>query len=448
MRITGASLILFLLPGLALQAAAQEADLFNPYERPRNGPPLTNVFRKVELNWLFKKLQDPRHHVSARMPQFALTDDEVWDVMAYLESIATPAPVAPVWPSWSGKTEDEMTDEEWDAMFEVQELGKVVWRQARCTICHSVTGPAGRIGGFVDLRVGGIDLDMAGTKLRRDWLYAWIQEPKAYFLNTLMPRYRLSGEDVKALVEYILRDDSFRTGTAPEPEPETVETWAALDHPTRVAAGKKLIETTRCVVCHVISGIEELLELPNREPVPSEGTFEYLAYDLRCLTCHSIEGRGGSYAPDLTTVGSRLHEEWIAGFLAAPDMVRPLSQQMPKFGLTSEEARVAASYLAEQRRDSTVPEALPTELLSTEWIERGRETFDVLGCVACHSIGEGAGGLVGPDLTALGERMRTGYMRHHLKHPHSVNNYSQEPDFGLSNEDADALAAYLATKHR
>lgn len=443
------TLLMIVLAGLAAVAAQESSTqgtlLYNPYERPKNGPPLTNVIHKVELSWLQAKLADPQHHPAARMPDFKFTEEEVLDVMAYLKSIAKPLEPKVRWPAWADQGFEEMNDEGLEEMFELVDLGQAVWGDARCTICHSVNGPGGElIGGFVDLRVGGIDLQIAATKLKRDWLYAWIEDPKNYFPDTLMPRYRFSDDEIKALVEYILREDAFLSS-----EEETAEEpgdWSMLDEPGRADRGKDLIQLSRCVVCHDIQGIPEVFSPSKLIPPASARNFEFLAYDLRCLSCHSIQGRGGTYAPDLTSEGSRLQENWIAQFVESPDMVRPLSQQMPKFNITEEEAELIASYIKSERRDTRIPAEIPGGAVTPGEIQQGRQVFQNKGCFSCHTVEEGEGGVVGPELAAVGERLSTGYLWFHLKNPHDLNPYSAEPDFMLTDEEARALAAYLARR--
>lgn len=442
--------LLGILSTVAAAAAAQgvsrqEPRLFNPYERPKNGPPLTNIFHKVELSWLLKKLRDPRHHPSARMANFKFSDDEALDIMTYLKSIADEPLPKTRWPAWAGKKLEETDDDERDSMFAVIDRGKAFWSAARCSICHAVNRPGGElIGGFVDLRVGGIDLQIAGHKLKRDWVYAWIEEPSRYFPDTLMPRYRFSDDEIKALVEYILRDDAFLPLT--EQEEEDPGRFRVLEEPERISRGKRLIELSRCAICHDIKGIPEVLSLPGLKPPAPARSFEFLVYDLRCLSCHSIEGRGGTYAPDLTSEGSRLQEAWIAKFLESPDTIRPLSQQMPKFNLTAEEAKIVASYMSRSRRDARIPAAIPGASVTTKESQSGVEVFKTRGCVSCHAVGEGPGGVVGPSLAAAGDRLRPGYVWFHLKNPHAVNPYSAEPDYGLSDGEARALAMYLSTR--
>src|SRR6266542_6678312 len=44
-----------------------------------------------------------------------------------------------------------------------------------------------------------------------------------------------------------------------------------------------------------------------------------LMNDLRCFSCHRINGRGGDMAPDLTWEGSSVQRKWLADFLKNPE---------------------------------------------------------------------------------------------------------------------------------
>ena len=436
-------------PVLEAQEAGRIArPLHNPYERTKNGPPLTNIFHKAKPQWIWSKLNEPRHHPSARMPEFSFTEDETLDIMAYLKSIQEAPATIREWPAWADKNFDDLDDDEFDEVFELLEQGQRLWSNARCSICHAINGPGGKIiGGFVDLRVGGIDLQIAGPKLRRDWLFSWIKEPKDYFPETLMPRFRYSDDEARALVEYILRDDAFFPQE--EQDRQAPENWDLLDNPERIERGRGLIELSRCVVCHDLSGISELLTPQERKTPPDPKTFEFLAYDLRCLSCHTIEGRGGTYAPDLSNVGSRLFEEWIEQFVESPDMLRPLSQQMPKFNLTKAESQIISSYMQSNRRDGRIPDTIPGEAIEASDIREGAAIYKTKGCFSCHSmVGEGPGGGVGPTLEDVGNRLKPGYILYHLMNPHALNPYSAEPDYDLAEEEARSLAAYLASKKK
>src|SRR3989344_1837231 len=52
--------------------------------------------------------------------------------------------------------------------------------------------------------------------------------------------------------------------------------------------------------------------------------------DLRCRSCHSINGRGGIVAPALDMVGSRRSKEWMTDHFRAPQKLSP-GTVMPDF---------------------------------------------------------------------------------------------------------------------
>jgi mono/diheme cytochrome c family protein len=119
---------------------------------------------------------------------------------------------------------------------------------------------------------------------------------------------------------------------------------------------------------------------------------------------------------------------------------------MPKLNLTAEEAKIIASYLSTSRHDARIPEDIPGESVTAEDIQRGREVFQARGCFSCHATGEIPGGVVGPDLTTVQERMKPGAIWFHIRKPHAVNPYSAEPDYGLTDDEVRGLAAYLSTR--
>jgi cytochrome c2 len=285
------------------------------------------------------------------------------------------------------------------------------------------------------------NLSKVADKVNRNWLYHWIKDPKDYFPVTLMPRYRFSGEDLRAVVEYIMRDDSFLPEEEEEEESEEkapIEDSLLKDE-SLVKKGKRVIELSRCVVCHDIKGIKEILPVDRKRTQPS-GEFAELLNDVKCLTCHSIQGIGGDYAPDLAYVGSKLKLGWMEKFLAAPDMIRPLSQQMPKLNLTEVEAKRDAGYIKEKFLRPGIP--VKIEAPAGPQIDKGRMIFNRKGCLSCHQLGT-KGGSVGPELTEIRERLEPEYIFYHLKHPQKANPYAVEPDYGLSDEEAMALTHFL-----
>ena len=105
----------------------------------------------------------------------------------------------------------------------------------------------------------------------------------------------------------------------------------------------------------------------------------------------------------------------------------------------------------------TTPAAAPSDALA----QRGYELFESAGCIGCHAVSgyESSAGApaevrVGPNLTNFSDREKfAGYifdntdeeLRAWLKDPQAVKPGAQMPNLQLSDDDVDALVAYLRT---
>jgi mono/diheme cytochrome c family protein len=83
-----------------------------------------------------------------------------------------------------------------------------------------------------------------------------------------------------------------------------------------------------------------------------------------------------------------------------------------------------------------------SQQLSNPKIERGKTVYNENGCAACHVIG-GIGGRTGPSLDGTGEKYDAEKLREILLNPQTLNPNTVMPAFEGSEEDLDALVAYL-----
>lgn len=91
---------------------------------------------------------------------------------------------------------------------------------------------------------------------------------------------------------------------------------------------------------------------------------------------------------------------------ALPDDLRPslLAERPERVAPPSPLAALGAAFAGRDTREWTLDELLP--VVTAEGprdLARGRQLFGAAGCYACHRL-DGAGGVVGPDLTAAGGR--------------------------------------------
>ena len=77
-------------------------------------------------------------------------------------------------------------------------------------------------------------------------------------------------------------------------------------------------------------------------------------------------------------------------------------------------------------------------------VEKGRSLSGAKGCIGCHVL-EKKGGSIGPSLDDLFERRDEGFIRDKLKDPRSDNPNSVMPNYAMTDEDIDAIVAYLGS---
>ena len=75
-------------------------------------------------------------------------------------------------------------------------------------------------------------------------------------------------------------------------------------------------------------------------------------------------------------------------------------------------------------------------------IERGKAVYDETGCATCHAIG-GIGSTIGPSLDKIGSKYDAEKLKGILLNPKTLNPNTVMPPFEGSEEDLEALVAYL-----
>lgn len=431
------------------QWSALPFELEDPYKRIKNGPPLVNIVYKANVEWLSRWIANPKKVVpNAKMPTLGLDFDEIQAVIVFLSSIAEKDVPQVAWDDFLLKKEDDLSEDEYDKMDKVYNAGKGVWGRARCTICHPIKGVGGNVG-------VGPDLGEITTKINRNWLHSWLGNTKGHFPDTMMAQYRFTDLDVRGLVEFVMRDTQFipeekdEESVADAAEPEirvlTEKEFSGMRNDTAlIEKGRGIVEKARCFVCHDIKGIPELMPVVERKRDGLAG-FEKVLYDIRCLTCHRIQDKGGTYAPNLTFAGSKMKMDWEGEFLQSPDIIRPLSQQMPKFNLAESEAKAATEFIEKNLLfKEPLPDFYKEGPPTADIIAAGEKLFYEKGCNTCHAenITKG-GGVVGPNLATVGDRLQPAYILYHLKNPQQANPQGVEPNFGLSDEEMKQLVGFL-----
>jgi mono/diheme cytochrome c family protein len=236
--------------------------------------------------------------------------------------------------------------------------GRELMRHADCDGCHQV-GEAPRIG-----RPGP---DLAGVASRTNprWLFRWIKNPRDYASNARMPRYELDDRSIDALVGYLM---TFRQ-TPP-------------------------FDTTG---------------FPRGDANRGAGLVR-LSF---CISCHSINDKGGTQAIDLGRVGNKLTRARLLAVVGDTHTVDPITP-MPQYHFVPGEVADVAAYLREQLSDPSFDSDDADSALTrlgTFWpndlqrVETGRRLFKELRCGNCHAFPGGESWIrVAPNLSRLAER--------------------------------------------
>ena len=367
------------------------------------GPELTAVGTKVKPGWLTAWLRNPRNYDSSTpMPHYRFTDQQLALLTGFLES----------------KTNsDLLSDVHLDPATPAQIAhGKKLIEEYGCASCHEIRGvpkpdnygpDLSRIG---DKTLAQLVFVQGMEQTLPNYISTKIRHPRIFGPGLHMPQFAFTPEQVDALTTALLSltDRSF---TLP----------VKLQIPS--------------------------VQQTSYEPAGKAGR---LMADLNCLSCHSINGHGGTMAPDLSWEGSSVQKPWLDAFLKNPNTLRPaLIRRMPRFNLTDEERAELTDYIMTVYQNPAIDrDAMPLSGYSPDQVEHGRELFyGKYACQSCHMVDPNTDkGYIGPPLTEVGARMTAEWMYLWLKDPQKLRPGTIEPNRSMSDADARALTAFLMTQ--
>jgi len=171
--------------------------------------------------------------------------------------------------------------------------------------------------------------------------------------------------------------------------------------------------------------------------------------ELRCHRCHSS---GGSMpelaadAPAFSGIGSRRQAEWMARWISNPAALQT-GTPMPALFHGPEavaQSEAIAAYLASLKSTAGPPQAPIPSTPSADSVEKGRALYETLHCVACHVSPEGSDPAPSKvSQKAVRSKFSPGSLVAFLRKPSEHYAWIRMPDFRLSLDEANHLAAYL-----
>jgi len=290
--------------------------------------------------------------------------------------------------------------------------GRKLLEESNCVGCHQIQGLPKQ---WVP------SLDGIGTKVNRPWIVSWLKDPKEYDPQTRMPNFHLSDEEANTLADFLMTFKQFSGN-------------ARLDNLPAALAGSTLPQS-----------------------LISEGTTKFR--EARCISCHSVSGRGGTTAPELERVASKVTKEWLYSYLGAPKRLQP-GVLMPRYGLSDQERTAVVAYMENEFVDFGAEPPAP-HTPDPGFYEKGLALFKKYNCAGCHSLsGIKRVQVMGPDLTFIGSKKlyeidfgKSGiretlpsYLFTKLKHPRVFSPTMKMPDYTFTDEQARAITVALLSR--
>lgn len=286
----------------------------------------------------------------------------------------------------------------------VYSSGRLIFNDYGCRGCHKV---AGKPKTYV-----GPPLDQMGEKVKPDWLFRWIRNPKGYLPLTRMPNSKLSDQECADVAAFLLK----------EGKPETAEI------PGDQSQGKATLMASRCV------------------------------------SCHSIEGKGGTLAPELSKVASKNYPRTLYRIIQNPHALWSESR-MPIYGFPDQDLKNMVAFISYEYVDLDLdPDKASAQAkrVSQADAENGRKLIEKYACNGCHTKIKGIKerAEIAPELTAIGsvdlglldfgdirapmdERTVPNWLYNKVKQPRLFKEGLKMPDFSFSNLQAEAVTTCI-----
>ena len=266
-----------------------------------------------------------------------------------------------------------------------------------------------------------LSLDRLGDKVNKEWLIKWLNNPGDYLKEAKMPRFNLSEDEIIVLTEFLMS--------------------------SRGKDGLELIE--------------------------GKGDYDRggkLFRESRCISCHSVNGRGGVLASELGNIAGKVKKEWLLLYLKDVHHYQPRIKML-QYNFTEQDVLDITEYMMEEfYSEDDIEEweddGLESEQVETKsedalknLIENGKGIFIKYGCSGCHDRTEiETQAKVGPDLSTIGskteeqfefgnvkdiERSIENYIFLKIKDTRLFDNNAKMPHYDLSDEELIELTVAL-----
>jgi mono/diheme cytochrome c family protein len=173
--------------------------------------------------------------------------------------------------------------------------------------------------------------------------------------------------------------------------------------------------------------------------------------ELNCLSCHVADSGTAAYvdtkpAPDLRSIGARAGPGWIRDFVLDPQATKPGTTMPAMLDAVAPASRAALAddltHFLMQQSSGAAPPAFEAFRFRAA-VQRGRELFHTVGCVACHTPEDETPMPADVPLPDLTSKTHVEALAGFLLDPEATRYASRMPALHLAAAEATDLAVYL-----
>ncbi len=375
-------------------------------------PQLNYAGLKYNPAYLFKYLQNPikvRHNIgSSRMPNFGFSEKESLALTLYLNTLVE---IEQGWPIYS--EEIDLADKN------LRNEGEELLEKSSCLSCHTFQNKGILVS---------TDLSSSSTKFNSKWLKDYLVSPASFGVShDAMPALFYSVSNDSTSFDSLYPDSDFRVASI-----------------TDFLLFKGSQERSKSEIQY------QEMRRKHKQIDADLGRDIYISQN--CAACHGGEMSSiwEKYnAPTLNNIGKKLKSNWLSEFLSSPRSVRPFGyypgsgSRMPNFELSETEVDSLIFYF--NKVEESPPE--PLQKLSPFMLSKAEKLLtDKLDCLGCHRL-NGFGGMIGPDLTNVNERLNPSFIRKIIENPNEIIDLNIMPASLQSEKTLDLIINYLIQKN-
>jgi len=190
----------------------------------------------------------------------------------------------------------------------------------------------------------------------------------------------------------------------------------------------------------------------------------------QCAACHNMTGPASATlpelwqkkGPDLFYAGNKYRSDWVEAWLQKPKRIRPAGmfymdhiKPGPKrdvvdeatlsghIKLSAADAKAVTAALVGMKANSALIKAETHDATMSPG-PLGEMMFDkIYGCMACHQIEPGYGGVTGPEMYTAGKRLTPEFMLSYIRSPQAWDPKIWMPNKHLPDANMQKLVNYM-----